>query len=126
MCSTGSVDSHENLRVSRVTISLLPRNRHHQTHTMMGDEESPGLMILAVDELFSILAEEETTNYLIRVSYLEIYNEEIKDLLVDADSLEGSKPVKLNIYDHPKQGTHLQVTSCCSLSLFSNLPCFTI
>ena len=87
------------------TIFTYGQTASGKTHTMMGDEESPGLMILAVDELFSILEEEDKTNYLIRVSYLEIYNEEIKDLLVDGESLaDGAKPTKLNIYDHPKQG----------------------
>ena len=53
-----------------------------KTHTMIGDLERPGLMILTFDELFKCLeALSKERNYKVKLSYLEIYNEEIHDLL---------------------------------------------
>lgn len=53
-----------------------------KTYTMMGTEKEPGVIPRAVREVFSFI-EEDThgREYLLRVSYMEIYNEKIKDLL---------------------------------------------
>ena len=54
-----------------------------KTHTMMGSAEEPGVIRQAVDQLF--LAVEQITDraFLMEVSYLEIYNENVVDLLAD-------------------------------------------
>ncbi|GFQ04354.1 kinesin-related protein 11 [Phtheirospermum japonicum] len=52
-----------------------------KTHTMHGDQRSPGIIPLAVKDAFSIIQETPTREYLLRVSYLEIYNEVVNDLL---------------------------------------------
>ena len=54
-----------------------------KTHTMMGSAEEPGVIRQAIDQLF--LAVEQTTDraFLMEVSYLEIYNENVVDLLAD-------------------------------------------
>lgn len=52
-----------------------------KTHTMHGDQKSPGIIPLAVKDVFSIIQETPTREFLLRVSYLEIYNEVINDLL---------------------------------------------
>lgn len=61
-----------------------------KTYTMLGTEENPGIMMLSIEELFRSI--EDYTNerdYKIKVSYIEVYNEVLKDLLNDKnDSLE--------------------------------------
>ncbi|KAL9258989.1 Kinesin-like protein [Drosera capensis] len=52
-----------------------------KTHTMHGEQRSPGIIPLAVKDAFSIIQETPTREFLLRVSYLEIYNEVVNDLL---------------------------------------------
>ncbi|CAL5037416.1 unnamed protein product [Urochloa decumbens] len=52
-----------------------------KTHTMHGDQISPGIIPLAVKDAFSIIQETPNREFLLRVSYLEIYNEVVNDLL---------------------------------------------
>ncbi|XP_061341956.1 kinesin-like protein KIN-7C, mitochondrial [Gastrolobium bilobum] len=52
-----------------------------KTHTMHGEQKSPGVIPLAVKDVFSIIQETPGREFLLRVSYLEIYNEVINDLL---------------------------------------------
>ncbi|XP_062225681.1 kinesin-like protein KIN-7E, chloroplastic isoform X2 [Phragmites australis] len=52
-----------------------------KTHTMHGEQKSPGIIPLAVKDVFSIIQDTPGREFLLRVSYLEIYNEVINDLL---------------------------------------------
>ncbi|CAL9113472.1 kinesin-like protein KIN-7K, chloroplastic [Musa acuminata AAA Group] len=52
-----------------------------KTHTMHGDPKSPGIIPLAIKDVFSIIQDTPGREFLLRVSYLEIYNEVINDLL---------------------------------------------
>ncbi|CAN1730264.1 Kinesin-like protein KIN-7E, chloroplastic, partial [Linum perenne] len=52
-----------------------------KTHTMHGEQKSPGVIPLAVKDVFGIIQEMPGREFLLRVSYLEIYNEVINDLL---------------------------------------------
>ncbi|CAI9782842.1 unnamed protein product [Fraxinus pennsylvanica] len=52
-----------------------------KTHTMRGSASEPGVIPLAVYDLFNIIHEEMDREFLLRMSYMEIYNEEINDLL---------------------------------------------
>ncbi|KAL2927250.1 Kinesin-like protein KIN-7D mitochondrial [Bienertia sinuspersici] len=52
-----------------------------KTHTMHGDQMCPGIIPLAIKDVFSIIQETPGREFLLRVSYLEIYNEVINDLL---------------------------------------------
>jgi centromeric protein E len=42
---------------------------------MHGEQRSPGIIPLAVKDVFSIIQETPEREFLLRVSYLEIYNE---------------------------------------------------
>ncbi|KAG8913431.1 kinesin-like protein Klp5 [Tulasnella sp. 417] len=55
-----------------------------KTHTISGTETDPGIIYLTMAELFTKI-EEKKEDMLVEVSlsFLEIYNEEIRDLLVD-------------------------------------------
>ncbi|KAM6897893.1 kinesin-like protein KIF22 [Xenentodon cancila] len=53
-----------------------------KTHTMLGTAEQPGVIPRAVREVFSLVHDEdEGWDYSISMSYLEIYNEKVLDLL---------------------------------------------
>ena len=61
-----------------------------KTHTITGTAQMPGIIFLTMQELFEKIAErsdEKQTE--ISLSYLEIYNETIRDLLVPGGSKQG-------------------------------------
>ncbi|KAK7321625.1 hypothetical protein VNO77_32451 [Canavalia gladiata] len=53
-----------------------------KTFTMNGSETDPGVIPRAVRDIFAKIETMSDREFLIRVSYMEIYNEEINDLLV--------------------------------------------
>ncbi|KAF7190527.1 Kinesin-like protein [Pseudocercospora fuligena] len=65
-----------------------------KTHTITGTSAHPGIIYLAIQELFEKMEElRECKEVTITLSYLEIYNEQIRDLLVDDQVDENGKPV---------------------------------
>ncbi|XP_076447209.1 kinesin-like protein KIF19 [Babylonia areolata] len=53
-----------------------------KTHTMLGTDEDPGIMVQALNDLFLEMEKgREDLAYKVTMSYLEIYNEMIRDLL---------------------------------------------
>ncbi|KAJ3578390.1 hypothetical protein NPX13_g2179 [Xylaria arbuscula] len=52
-----------------------------KTFSMQGTASSPGVIPLAITDIFSYIRETPSREFLLRVSYLEIYNERIQDLL---------------------------------------------
>ncbi|XP_043596587.1 centromere-associated protein E-like [Bombus pyrosoma] len=52
-----------------------------KTYTMMGTAEELGIVPLAVQHMFDAIANTSGREFLLRVSYLEIYNERVNDLL---------------------------------------------
>lgn len=61
-----------------------------KTHTITGTPQQPGIIFLTMQELFEKIAEksdEKVTE--VSLSYLEIYNETIRDLLVPGGSKQG-------------------------------------
>ncbi|KAL5220307.1 hypothetical protein ABZP36_025020 [Zizania latifolia] len=53
-----------------------------KTYTMLGTMESPGVMVLAIKDLFSkVRQRSHDGNHSIQLSYLEVYNETVRDLL---------------------------------------------
>ena len=55
-----------------------------KTYTMLGTEDEPGIMMLSINELFRSIEEYYAErDYMLKVSYVEVYNENIKDLLLD-------------------------------------------
>jgi len=53
-----------------------------KTHTMIGDQNSPGLIRRTIEELFdAIESSAQEIVFRIRLSIYEIYKEKVKDLL---------------------------------------------
>ncbi|MQM02969.1 hypothetical protein Taro_035742, partial [Colocasia esculenta] len=71
-----------------------------KTYTMNGCENDPGIIQLAVNDVFDNIQMVKEREFLIRVSYMEIYNEEINDLL----SLENQK---LQIHESLERGIYV-------------------
>ncbi|KAF0718339.1 Aste57867_1758 [Aphanomyces stellatus] len=74
-----------------------------KTHTMMGSGDDHGIIPKMNEDLFKRVDAQsnETTKYLITVSFLEIYNEVIKDLLNPSDKV-------LKIREHPDMGIYVE------------------
>ena len=52
-----------------------------KTFTMMGNDDFPGIIPLAVEHIFNCLFQNQSNVYKVSFSYFEIYNEKIRDLL---------------------------------------------
>jgi len=63
------------------TIFAYGQTSSGKTHTINGTPQEPGLIPLSVTEIFNYIAKNHDREFLLRVSYMEIYNETITDLL---------------------------------------------
>lgn len=68
-----------------------------KTFTMVGTTEQPGIMVRALNDLFNTLDSERNSKAKISMSYLEIYNENIRDLLQPGGSLELREDAKTGV-----------------------------
>ena len=66
---------------------------------MAGTHENPGIMFLIIKSMFENIKSELEKTIEIKVSYVEIYNEVIRDLLV-----ANSKDTYLDLRDEPDKG----------------------
>ncbi|XP_069711661.1 centromere-associated protein E isoform X2 [Phaenicophaeus curvirostris] len=83
------------------TIFAYGQTASGKTYTMMGSEDSVGIIPRAVQHVFKIICEIPDREFLLRVSYMEIYNETITDLLCDTRKkkpLAIREDVNRNIY----------------------------
>ena len=66
-----------------------------KTFTMSGTKQEPGIIPLCINDCFRYVEEsQEEREYLIRVSYLEVYKEHIRDLL-------NGTPEPIRLFDGP-------------------------
>ncbi|CAK6974500.1 centromere-associated protein E [Scomber scombrus] len=83
------------------TIFAYGQTSSGKTFTMMGSKDIPGVIPLAVDDVFQTIKNRPNKEFLLRVSYMEIYNETVTDLLVDSwkrKPLEVREAINKNIY----------------------------
>ncbi|XP_072527593.1 kinesin-like protein KIF18A [Salminus brasiliensis] len=85
-----------------------------KTHTMLGSSDNPGVMYLTMKELFNrmdLIKEEKVFD--VAFSYLEVYNEQIRDLLANSGPLavreDGAKGVVVQglTLHQPKSAEHI-------------------
>ncbi|KAJ8308445.1 hypothetical protein KUTeg_013319 [Tegillarca granosa] len=89
-----------------------------KTYSMMGNPGDEGLIPRICKELFSNMTD-QTTSYRTEVSYLEIYNEKVRDLLKHHPH---NKPVhNLRVREHPKQGPYVQDLSKYIVNNFEDI-----
>ncbi len=66
-----------------------------KTYTMYGTgKENPGVVQLAIDTIFSYIEATPEREYLLRFSFIEIYNESVNDLL---DSSKTNLQIRDNV-----------------------------
>ncbi|CAJ1077521.1 centromere-associated protein E isoform X5 [Xyrichtys novacula] len=83
------------------TIFAYGQTSSGKTFTMMGSKGTPGVIPLAVEDVFQTIKNFPKKEFLLRVSYMEIYNETVTDLLVDSwkrKPLEIRETINKNIY----------------------------
>lgn len=79
-----------------------------KTFSMQGTATSPGVIPLAITDIFSFIRETPHREFLLRVSYLEIYNEKINDLL-SASAANGSvasQQEEIKLREDSKRGVY--------------------
>ena len=65
-----------------------------KTFTLSGDDAEPGIIPRAMKDVFAFIRRTPSREYLLRCSYLEIYNESIHDLLAPPTSA-AANPVQI-------------------------------
>lgn len=66
------------------TIFAYGQTSSGKTHTMLGSGDQGGVLEMAAKDIFRQISETSDRDFLLRVSFVEIYNEVIRDLLSDA------------------------------------------
>lgn len=81
-----------------------------KTFSMQGTATSPGVIPLAITDIFSYIRETPLREFLLRVSYLEIYNEKINDLLspppVGGIGPGAPQPEEIRLREDSKRGVY--------------------
>ncbi|OIW29801.1 kinesin-like protein [Coniochaeta ligniaria NRRL 30616] len=81
-----------------------------KSYTMMGTPDAPGLIPRTCEDLFERIAQAhaETPNisYNVRVSYFEVYNEHVRDLLMPVNP--SQPPYYLKIRESPVEGPYVK------------------
>jgi centromeric protein E len=75
-----------------------------KTFSMQGTANQPGTIPLAITDIFSYIRENPEREFLLRVSYLEIYNEKIFDLL--SQSTPGTQQEEIKLREDSKRGVY--------------------
>jgi len=91
-----------------------------KSHTIQGGKGTNGVIQMAVRDLFFRIAEDNTREYTVHASYFEIYNEQVRDLMIEEEAADQKSrratavittvnktnhelPI-LNIHEDPKTG----------------------
>ncbi|XP_014502744.1 kinesin-like protein KIN-7O isoform X2 [Vigna radiata var. radiata] len=82
------------------TVFAYGQTNSGKTYTMRGSKAEPGVIPLAVNDLFQIIQQDVDREFLLRMSYMEIYNEEINDLLAPEHR-------KLQIHENLERGIYV-------------------
>lgn len=61
-----------------------------KTYTMTGDAKHTGIITFAVQDIFQTIGQDMTRHYGVRISYFEIYNEKIIDLLASRTTVKSA------------------------------------
>ncbi|XP_056158282.1 kinesin-like protein KIN-7O isoform X4 [Syzygium oleosum] len=82
------------------TVFAYGQTNSGKTHTMRGSVREPGVIPLSVYDLFDSINKDVGREFLLRMSYMEIYNEEINDLLAPEHR-------KLQIHENLERGIYV-------------------
>ena len=74
-----------------------------KTYSMQGTDDSPGVIPMAITDIFAFIRETPRKEFLIRVSYLEIYNEKLHDLL---SSVPTNQQAEIKLREDGSRGVY--------------------
>lgn len=94
-----------------------------KSYTMMGTPEQPGLIPRYCEDLFRRIKEEPESNttYNVHVSYFEIYNEHVRDLLVQKASSRDHDQHFLKIRESRQDGVYVQGLTDSPVKSFADI-----
>lgn len=93
-----------------------------KSYTMMGFSEEPGIIPRFCEDLFAEIAKKQTeeASYHLEMSFFEVYNERIHDLLV-CKGENGQRKQTLRVREHPASGPYIEGLSTNVVSSYSDI-----
>ncbi|XP_013377484.1 PREDICTED: kinesin-like protein KIF14 [Chinchilla lanigera] len=93
-----------------------------KSYTMMGFSEEPGIIPRFCEDLFAQVAKKQTqeVSYHFEMSFFEVYNEKIHDLLV-CKGENGQRKQPLRVREHPVSGPFVEALSMNVISSYSDI-----
>ncbi len=91
----------------RATLFAYGQTGAGKTHTVLGDDSDPGILFRGIESLYSLAQrslEEDNKRYTIRVSAIELYNEQVFDLL---QTQQRRRFQPLHVREHKLQGFYV-------------------
>jgi len=74
-----------------------------KTHTMLGTGDQPGILNLAAQDIFAHINAHPNRDFILRASFVEIYNEVIRDLFCETGS-DSSVAIR----EDPRRGVYCE------------------
>ncbi|XP_031234518.1 kinesin-like protein KIF14 [Mastomys coucha] len=92
-----------------------------KSYTMMGLNEEPGIIPRFCEDLFAQIAKKQTSevSYHLEMSFFEVYNEKIHDLVCKGESGQRKQP--LRVREHPVSGPYVEGLSMNIVSSYSDI-----
>ncbi|XP_049491150.1 kinesin-like protein KIF14 [Panthera uncia] len=93
-----------------------------KSYTMMGLSEEPGIIPRFCEDLFAQVAKKQTqeVSYHLEMSFFEVYNEKIHDLLA-CKGENGQRKQPLRVREHPVSGPYVEALSMNVVSSYSDI-----
>ncbi|XP_021510001.1 kinesin-like protein KIF14 [Meriones unguiculatus] len=93
-----------------------------KSYTMMGLNEEPGIIPRFCEDLFAQVAKKQTpeVSYHLEMSFFEVYNEKIHDLLV-CKGENGQRKQPLRVREHPVFGPYVEALSMNVVNSYSDI-----
>ncbi|XP_045392048.1 kinesin-like protein KIF14 [Lemur catta] len=93
-----------------------------KSYTMMGFSEEPGIIPRFCEDLFAQVAKKQSqeVSYHLEMSFFEVYNEKIHDLLV-CKGENGQRKQPLRVREHPVSGPYVEALSMNVVSSYSDI-----
>ncbi|VDL28491.1 unnamed protein product [Hymenolepis diminuta] len=79
-----------------------------KTYTIFGTKSSPGLVSQCCKTLFDYAVSEVPSKTSFEVSFYEIYNEHVYDLLAYSGDQENQEKSGLRVREHPRNGPYVE------------------
>ncbi|XP_006892176.1 PREDICTED: kinesin-like protein KIF14 [Elephantulus edwardii] len=93
-----------------------------KSYTMMGFSEEPGIIPRFCEDLFAQVAKKQTeeVSYHLEMSFFEVYNEKIHDLLA-CKGENGQSKQPLRVREHPISGPYVEALSMNVVNSYSDI-----